>query len=331
LSADVRRRYRAAPRNHQPVTDRTLFEIGSVSKTFTGLLGAQAAASGKLNWRDAVSQHFTELRGTPFDHVSMLDLATYTAGGLPLQVPDDVNDTAKMTEFYRNWRPAFGPGTHRQYSNASIGLFGHLAARSLGAPFAAWMEGSIFPALGLRDTHLRVPADRMDDYAWGYRNDQPVRVGPGMWDAQAYGVKTTASDLLRFVEWNIDARRLASPLQSAVALTHAGHYRVGDMVQGLGWEMYGAGTPLPELLAGNSSDMALKPHAVVRLAEQEAGGTGMLINKTGSTNGFGAYVLFRRAGRTPEVGGTGVVLLANKNYPNAVRVAAAHRLMGLLG
>ncbi len=39
----------------------------------------------------------------------MLDLGTYTAGGLPLQFPDEVTDPDRMIAFYRSWRPAYAP------------------------------------------------------------------------------------------------------------------------------------------------------------------------------------------------------------------------------
>ncbi|MGK9517822.1 serine hydrolase, partial [Salmonella enterica subsp. enterica] len=50
----------------QPVTEDTLFEIGSVSKTFTATLGGYAQATGKLKLSDKASQHLPALAGSAF-------------------------------------------------------------------------------------------------------------------------------------------------------------------------------------------------------------------------------------------------------------------------
>lgn len=315
----------AAKDSGQKVTDDTLFEIGSVSKTFTATLAATAQLQGALSLSDNATRYLPALAGSSFDRISVLELGTYTAGGLPLQFPDDVTDPDRMIAFYRNWRPAYAPGTQRLYSNPSIGLFGTLAARSLNQPFDALMEQRIFPALGLARTYIRVPQDQMDRYAWGTsKAGKPVRVTPGVLDAEAYGVKTTAADMIRFVEANMGGAVPDDTLRRAIAATHAGYYRVGDMTQGLGWEMVGWPTDLDRLLAANSPEMALEPNPVARLDPPLPPQDEVLINKTGSTNGFGAYVAFVPAR------GIGVVILANRNYPIAARVKAAYRILAAL-
>jgi beta-lactamase class C len=309
----------------QAVSQDTLFEVGSVSKTFTATLGAYAQAQGKLQLGDTASQYLPALRGSALDHVSLLQLATYSAGGLPLQFPDGVQGADQTLEYFNTWKPRFDPGLKRLYSNPSIGLFGYLAARSLGQPFDSLMNQTLLPKLGLRHTYLKVPEAQRGLYAQGYGKDgQPVRVGPGPLDDEAYGIKTSAADLIRFVDANLQPKHLEPALQQAIALTHQGYYQVGDMTQGLGWETYSYPISLERLVAGNSSAMALDPQAITWLKPPQPPKGQVLLNKTGSTNGFGAYVVYVPSQRL------GLVLLANKNYPNAERVKAAYRILSTL-
>ena len=78
---------------------------------------------------------------------------------------------------------------------------------------------------------------------------------------------------------------------------------------------------LKRLQAGNSTPMALQPHRIARLPAPQALEGQRLLNKTGSTNGFGAYVAFV-PGRD-----LGLVILANRNYPNAERVKIAYAIL----
>lgn len=307
------------------VTGETLFELGSVSKTFTATLAAYAQATGALSFSESASQHLPALAGSAFDGISLLDHGTYTAGGLPLQFPDAVTSHDGMIAFYRGWRPRYAPGTHRLYANTSIGLFGFIAAASMGRPFGELLEGKLFPALGLSSTFVTVPPARMGDYAYGYaKDDKPVRVTPGMLDSEAYGIKTTAGDMLRFVEANIDPSGLDDTHGRAIRTTQTGYFKLGGMVQGLGWEMYADPADLDTLLAGNAAPVILEANPVARLDPPLSPNPGMLIDKTGSTNGFGAYVAFVPAKRI------GIVMLANRNYPISSRVKAAHEILSAL-
>ncbi|WP_434563439.1 class C beta-lactamase [Pseudomonas sp. R1-6] len=315
----------ASKDTRKPVTDQTLFEVGSISKTFTATLGAYAQAQGKLQLSDPAGRYAPQLNGAALANTRLLDLATYTAGGLPLQFPDDADHADRMFSYYKSWKPLYPTGTQRLYSNPSIGLFGHLAARALGQSFDDVMEQTLMPGLGLKHSYVRVPQDQSGRYAQGYAKDgKPVRVGPGALDSEAYGVKTSSADLIRFVEANLRPQKLEEALKQAIATTHMGFYRVGGMTQGLGWEFYPAPFTVDDLLAGNTPQMALTPQKVEPLNPPRPAPDGSWINKTGSTNGFGAYAAL--------VSGKdlGIVMLANKNYPIEERIKAAHKILAAL-
>lgn len=306
------------------VSEQTLFEIGSVSKTYTATLGAYAVVKGAMKLDDKASRHAPWLKGSAFDGVTMAELATYSAGGLPLQFPDEVDSDDKMRTYYRQWSPAYQPGSHRQYSNPSIGLFGHLAAHSLGQPFEQLMSQTLLPKLGLHHTYIQVPESAMANYAYGYsKEDKPIRVNPGVLADEAYGIKTSSADLLAFVEANISGTD-DKALQQAISLTHKGHYSVGGMTQGLGWESYAYPVTEQALLAGNSPAVIYNANPVKSVAASQETEGARLYNKTGSTNGFGAYVAFVPAK------GIGIVMLANRNYPIDARVTAAHAILSQL-
>jgi beta-lactamase class C len=146
-------------------------------------------------------------------------------------------------------------------------------------------------------------------------------VNPGVFDAEAYGVKSSAADLVRFVEANIRPEGLKAPIRRAVESTHIGYFKVGEMVQGLGWEQYPYPIALSRLLAGNSGAMSMEANAAMQLTPPQAPSEPTLFNKTGSTNGFGAYVAFVPKKRI------GIVMLANKNVPISARITAAHAVL----
>ena len=186
------------------------------------------------------------------------------------------------------------------------------------------MEQTLLPGLGMHHTYLEVPKQAMGDYAYGYsKEDKPIRVNPGMLADEAYGIKTSSADLLAFVKANISGVD-DKALQQAISLTHQGRYSVGEMTQGLGWESYAYPVSEQTLLAGNSSAVIYNANPVKPVAASQETGGARLYNKTGSTNGFGAYVAFVPAK------GIGIVMLANRNYPNDARVKAAYAILSKL-
>lgn len=308
-----------------PVTADTLFELGSVSKTFTATLTAYAQSVGALSLTDKTSRFVPELAGTPFGDVKLVNLGTHTTGGMPLQVPDNVHSTHDILQYLKSWKPAKPTGTVRTYSNVSIGALGWITARAMHGDFATLVTEHVFKPLDMQHTYLRVPKDHQANYAWGYGKDgKPIRVSPGVFDQEAYGVKTTASDLLRFVCANLGQPVQDDRLRQAINATHTGYFFDKPITQDLIWEQYPYPVSVDALLDGNSARMAYEPTAVRELAPPMAPTPVAWINKTGSTNGFGAYVAFVPSKQM------GIVLLANKNYAMDERIRAAHEILTTL-
>ena len=306
----------------EPVSGKTLFEIGSISKTFTATLASYAEVRGHLSLSDPASKYLSSLRGSSFDKVSLLNLGTHTSGGMPAQVPDEIATTDQLMSYFRNWKPPSLPGTVRTYANPSIGLLGMVTAASMNESFVALMEGKLFPAIGMSSSFLVVPKDDEGRYAQGYtKSDRPIRMAPGVLAAEAYGIRTTASDMTRFVAVNMRCLDIDEMWQRAVMRTHTGYFQVGGMTQDLIWEQYPYPTDLDTLLAGNSTHVSAEANPVTPLDPPSAPKDDVLLDKTGSTNGFAAYVAFVPARKL------GVVLLANKNYPIDARVMTGYQVL----
>ncbi len=311
----------ASKSNEQAVSNNTLFDLGSVSKTFNATLAGYAQAKGQLLLSDHPAKYFPELKNTAVNKATILNLGTYTAGGFPLQFPDEVVTQQDMVQYFQNWKTKTKIGEARQYSNPSIGLMGYVTALAMKKPYTELIEKTLLPQLGMTQSYIHVPEQKMSQYAWGYKNNQAIRVSAGMFDAEAYGVKSSSSDMLKFLDAQINSAQLNRSIRQAIENTHIGYFKVGAMTQGLGWEQYAYPIKLETLLQGNSSKMALESHAVTPIKQPKIASQSTYFNKTGSTNGFGAYAAF-----VPQQK-VGIVMLANTNFPNEARITASYHVM----
>jgi beta-lactamase class C len=308
-----------------PVTTDTLFELGSVSKLFTVTLAAEAERDGVLALQERIAESIPDLDGTAFGDLTLAALATHATGGMPLHAPEGVTSRSKLNAWLARWKPAAPPELTRSYSNLSIGLLGAIVADRMGVSYAEGMEEELFPALGLTDTFVRVPEARMADYAMGTNRDgRPTRMNPGFLVEEAYGIRSTVVDMTRFLAAQLGMTGIDPGLAAALARTRTAYADTAHYAQAMIWEGYAWPVERKTLEAGNSLDMALKPQPLTpRNPPAEPEGA-MFWNKTGSTSGFGTYVAL-----LPSQG-IGVVVLANRGYPNPVRATATMDLIEAL-
>ena len=311
---------------HKPVTTKTIFELGSVSKTFTGALAADSVARNEIKLTDPVKKYWPELTGPQWENINVLHLATYSAGGLPLQIPDGINNQSALLKYYQQWQPSWTPGTKRVYSNASLGLFGVLTANAAHMDFQQAMKTRVIEPLKFTNTWFKIPKSHEKNYAWGYVNNQPRHVSPGMLDDESYGLKSSIEDMTRWMQINLDSKLVKSrTLQKGIETSQLGYYYSDNKIyQGLGWEMYDYPVNKELVIGNNSNDVALLPKNIQAIKPEHMDGRKLFVHKTGATNGFGAYVAFIPSEKI------GIVMLANKNFPNTERVKAAFAILNTL-
>jgi D-alanyl-D-alanine carboxypeptidase len=140
------------------ITPDALFQIGSISKSFTGALLHQYAAEGRFNLSDRI---VVLLPGTPLPADSpievqhLLDHVAGIPGDAPLFVPGGL------------WT-AYRPGEHWHYSNTGYDLLGHLTQHFGGKPLDRLLAERLFVPLGMRRTHGAIKAADRLRYAQGY-------------------------------------------------------------------------------------------------------------------------------------------------------------------
>jgi CubicO group peptidase (beta-lactamase class C family) len=188
----------------------TVFEIGSITKAFTGVLLAEMVGRGEVALDTPVLDLLPATARPEGKHASALQLghlANHTSAlpRLPANLrPKEPRDPyadygeAALFEFVESWRPAAAPGEKSEYSNLGVGLLGHLLARKAGKSYEALLRERVLGPLGLGDTAITLDAGMKARMAQGH--DAAGRPLPA-WNfdalAAAGALRSTARDLLR--------------------------------------------------------------------------------------------------------------------------------------
>ncbi|GHE99945.1 serine hydrolase domain-containing protein [Streptomyces fumanus] len=193
------------------------YEIGSATKTFTGLLLARLIQDGALTGGEPAVTCLDPAREAGPHPVTLAHLITHTAG-LPALPPGfrrralpvwNTNPygrypAGRVADAFLRYRPRHRPGTRWHYSNFGVAVLGHAVAAVTGTAWEDLLTDRVLRPLGLHGTGLR-PADAATDAA-GHGKDGRTPVPP--FDAggfQAAGaVRATPHDLLTFLEAHLD-------------------------------------------------------------------------------------------------------------------------------
>lgn len=226
----------------------TVFEIGSISKTFTSVLLAGRVGQGAMDEQAPVQQFLPASVRMPVAEgqaVTLRHLATHTSG-LPRR-PDNLPSRDRLDPYAGYTAEALyaflqghslrrAPGQF-EYSNLGFGLLGHALSLHAGLGYDQMVQERICRPLGMADTAVSLAPQARQRLARPY--DAQLREVRN-WDlavlAGAGGLKSTANDLLKYIAAH--AARQEGELGRALRLTHGRRFTHGDgKGQGLGWRL----------------------------------------------------------------------------------------------
>ena len=168
--------------DNQPVTSDTVYEIGSITKVFTGILLAQAINNGKVNLNDPVQNYLpagVTLAAYKDQPIKLVDLATHRSG-LPRDLGSD--DPSDLYQFLNGFQPSIAPGGEYIYSNLGYMVLGDIVSRLSQTDFATLEFNSVSQPLGLMDTREVLNSDEQNRLAQGYSYDgSQANYFPRLW------------------------------------------------------------------------------------------------------------------------------------------------------
>ena len=147
-------------RHNIPVNENTLFNIGSITKTFTTLLLADMVKQGLVNLEDPIGKYLpaTVKIATYNGHkITLEDLATHTSGlpDFPAGwIRNRIYTTQQVYNFLSNTQLQSEPGTKANYSDFGMGLLGHILSIRAGVPYAQLVKDRILSVLGMDSTGI---------------------------------------------------------------------------------------------------------------------------------------------------------------------------------
>jgi len=224
---------------HLPVTEHTLFGIGSITKSFTAVAIMQLQEAGKLSVDDPVARHIPELRIpnlTGANPIRLSNLLAHTSGMPPTpalhavlvpslredpdipaeikaQMPDAVVTWDDLIAYLNNLDmvPLAEPGRLFNYWNDGWALLGLVIERTSGTTYERYVEEHILGPAGMTEStfDIRGREDGPDTsrlFQHRKRDDGSVEsydAGP-WWDAPvmtaAGFLRSTTHDMLRYME-----------------------------------------------------------------------------------------------------------------------------------
>jgi CubicO group peptidase (beta-lactamase class C family) len=232
------------------VDGESVFEIGSITKTFTATLLADMVKRGEVSLDDPVAKYLPKNVTMPARGgkvITLLDLATHRSGlpSIPTNIKptDSQNPYADYTaenlfDFLSHYTLPRDIGESYEYSNLGVGLLGEVLARRAGKSYEALLNERIFRPLEMNSSGIVLRPEMSARLAMGH-SEGLIQVKN--WDidalAGAGAIRSTVTDMLKYVAANMGLK--PSPLANAMTMARQDlkDTTIPDMRIGLAWHL----------------------------------------------------------------------------------------------
>jgi D-alanyl-D-alanine-carboxypeptidase/D-alanyl-D-alanine-endopeptidase len=211
-----------------PVNEKTLFEIGSITKLFTALLLSDMANRGEVRLDEPVAELLPAGTRVPVRDgkaITLRDLASHYSGLPRVATNGDPPDrpggpyaaysAERLYQFLASHELIRTPGDSFEYSNVGAGLLGHaLVLRAGASDYESLIRARILDPLRMDDTVIAIPSRLAANVASGH-DDSLEPTSDWTFDVLAGtgALRSTLSDLLRFMDAVYDR---GSPIASII-------------------------------------------------------------------------------------------------------------------
>ena len=218
-------------RHNIPVNESTLFNIGSITKTFTTLLLADMVKQGLVNLTDPIERYLPSSVKVPEfngQKITLEHLATHTSG-LPEFPPNLLDNNGNIIESYNanqlyqalsNTKLTRAPGSQFQYSSFGMGLLGQILSLKADVSYNQLVKDRILNVLGMNDTKITLSQNEINNsFPVGHRGGKEIttpKIPMILADAGAY--HSTAPDMLKYISANLGL--IHTKLDDAMKLQH---------------------------------------------------------------------------------------------------------------
>lgn len=235
-------------KNGGSIDINTIFEIGSISKTFTATAVASMHLNGELNLTDEVESffegkvNFTEPGNRK---IELLHLANHTSA-LPRE-PNNINsqnseqifNDYSINDFYdfaNNYELSRIVGSQCEYSNLGMGILGYILKEQRNTSYYELVQAEILSKLEMNVTSLRFGDTNTDNIAFGYVGNEPKGEMEFSEVFEGAGVLVSnMSDMMKYLKAQFSDT--GSLLSQAIQLTHqkTSESDIEDNGIGLSW------------------------------------------------------------------------------------------------